>query len=167
MAASIGRPRATRSRPARTREPVTTPFERLEHDPLEELCLSLLFQHPELAPQASKLRVEHFKRVENRELFTYWTQDASITNIGESADPELKVHLERLLSREFPSNTDTERQDIIEDCLRRLEQRRLRDLKVEEEFRLAEASKEEFFGSGQQVLELTERIKSLFLTNLE
>jgi DNA primase len=167
LAASMGRPRPNKSRPTRTREPVATPFERLEHDPLEELCLSLLFHHPELASSASKLRVEHFKRVENRELFTYWIQDASITTIGESVDPELKTHLERLLSREVPSNTDAERQAIIEDCLRRLEQRRLRDLKVEEEFRLAEVSKEEFFESEQQVLELTERIKRLFHTNLK
>ena len=167
LAASVGRPRAARPRAARTREAVATPFERLERDPLEELCLALLFQHPELGTEASRLHLEHFKRVENRELFTCWSRDVSIKRVGESVDPELKAHLERLLSRELPSIVATEREAVLADCLHRLEERRLRDLKVEEELRLAEASKEDFFEEGEQVLELTERIRRLFHTRVE
>jgi len=167
LVASVGRPRAARPRAARTREPVATPFERLEHDPLEELCLALVFQHPELAPKASGLRLEHFRRVENRELFTYWLEDVNIKRLGESLDSELKAHLEYFLWRELPSIAATEREAVLGDCLRRLEERRLRDLKLEEELRLAEASKEEFFEEGEQVLELTERIKRLFHTRVD
>jgi len=168
LAASVGRPHAARPRAARQRqEAASTPFERLEHDPLEELCLALVFQHPELAPKASGLRLEHFRMVESRELFTYWLEDVNMKRLGESLDSELKAHLERLLLRELPSIAATEREAVVVDCVRRLEERRLRELKVEEELRLAEASKEEFFEEGEQVLELTERIKRLFHTRVD
>ena len=164
LEATMGRPRSPRPRARRRQqEPVGASLERLEHDPLEEWSLALLFQHPELTPGASALGLEHFKRVENRELFTYWLKDANMDMIADSVDSELRDHLEHILSIQLPSGPKAEA--YLNDCVRRLEERRLRELKVEEELRLAQTPSEEFLedeAEESSVLELTERIRRHF-----
>ena len=75
LEASLGRPAVSSRRPSSDRrrssvqrEASASPFARMEHDPLEEHCLAMLLQNPELAPAASALRLEHFQRPENREV---------------------------------------------------------------------------------------------------
>ena len=44
----------------------------VEQDPLEDYCLALLLQEPDLGRIAASLRLEHFNRPENREVMAYW-----------------------------------------------------------------------------------------------
>lgn len=153
-----------RSRAPRQRrqETSSSSFERLEHDPLEEMCLTLLFSDPQLSGMSSFLSAEHFRRVENRELFTCWQRNGNIDIVAESVDSDIKKHLDYLLAKEFPGNTAVEREAALANCIRRLEERRLRELKVEEEMRLAGASPEDFQTEAPRILDLTERFNRIF-----
>jgi hypothetical protein len=95
-------------------------------------------------------------------LFTCWQRDGNIDIVAESVDSDLKTHLDNLLTKEFPGNTSGEREAALTSCVRRLEERRLRELKVEEEMRLADASPEDFQIEAPRILDLTERLNRIF-----
>ena len=84
--AALSRPSIVR----RTRRPehqqsvstTSSPFTRLDHDPIEEHCLKLLLEFPDLRHLASGLRADFFQRHENRELFN------RLLGIGNTADKE-------------------------------------------------------------------------------
>ena len=165
-----------------------TPFSTLEHDPLEEYCISLMLRNPQLGrPQegwsvedatrqpASDAtngddqrgatrgpRLEYFRRVENREVFTNWMKCSKLEALREALDEELKEHLEHLLAKALPP---AERRQVETDfsyCVRRLEERYLRDLNVEEEARLSQAGPEERDEQEHKIIQLSERLNHIF-----
>ena len=155
----------------------STPFTRLEHEPLEEYCLSLLLQHPQLSEAEDSeesgnvrtgsghegdLRPEYFRQVSNREVFTNWRKCSKLESLEESLDEELKDHLVYLLAKELPPSDLAQLESAWRGCVRRLEERYLRELKHEEELRLSEASYEELQGQEQDILTLNERFKNIF-----
>ena len=77
-------------------------------------------------------------------------------------DEELKRHLEYLLAKPLPPSDRIQREKAFGDCVRRLEERHLRELKREEELRLSEAAPEEFEEQGQEIIELNERLRRIF-----
>ena len=167
-----------------SQEATATPFARLEHDPLEEYCLALILQNPQLPrshqPQphtdggqggietdtgdadeksAGNLRLEYFQRVENREVFTNWIKCSTLDVLREALDEELQEHLEHLLAKVLPPSDRNQREMALGDCGRRLEERYLRELKREEELRLSQATPEELEEQGQGILQINERLK--------
>lgn len=153
-----------RSRQQRTRRPVrrqeeasASPFARLDKDPLEDHCLALLLQEPDLGELATSLRLEHFGRPENREVLAYWMEGYD----PELLDEDLKPQWERLASMTLPPTDRGQRETALQDCVGRLEARHLRRLKLEEEIRLAETGPEELESQEGQVLDLNERIRHL------
>ncbi len=100
-------------------------------DPLEEYCLALLLQHPELREKAEKLLPEHFERSENREVFTTWRDASNADELSQMIIIDLQGHLEALCGRALPPAGEMEREKALADCMRRLEERRLR---LQEEF---------------------------------
>ena len=206
LQASLGRPRPGRSSsPGRTYRPLqgrgaqpnrgngesqgatATPFARLDHDPLEEHCLALILQNPQLLqpPQpgtsgeggyteatskglverrskAGDLRLEYFQRVENREVFTNWMKCSTLDALRGTLDEEIQEHLEYLVSRQLPPSDLRQKEMALSGCFRRLEERYLRELKLEEELRLSQVSPEELEEQSQGILELNERIKLLY-----
>ena len=152
-----GRKRPVRG-PARPKEDASaSPFARLDRDPLEDHCLGLLLQEPDLATMASSLRMEHFSRPENREVWAYWAEGHDI----ELMDEDLRPHWDRLLALTLPPADRRQRETALQDCAGRLEARYLRKLKVEEELRLAEAGPEALEGQQEDVLGLNERMRQL------
>ena len=163
----------------------TTPFTRLDHDPLEEYCLALVLQHPELLhPQESPdqtadqgrleadqpgterdptldLRLEYFRRVDNREVFTNWLKCSTLDILIDSIDEELQEHLAHLLAKNLPPADRNTREDALKDCIRRLEQRHIRELKKEEGLRLSQATSEQVAEQQQEILRLNERLRSI------
>ena len=185
---STGSGRTTRSQPSRAdgqeEDATATPFARMDHDPLEEYCMALILRDPEIlhsgrpsefsngegefddsggeAMEAYALRLEYFQRVENREVFTNWIKCSTLDTLSDSLDEELKEHLEHLLAKFLPPADRKQREMAFKDCVRRLEERYLRDLKREEGLRLAEATVEEVEEQGQEILQLNERLKQVF-----
>ena len=185
---STGPDRARRGQPGRVdrqeQDATATPFARMDHDPLEEYCIALILRDPgimyphglgengngetEFADSggengdAHSPRPEHFHRVENREVFTKWKQCSTLDGLRDSLDEGLKEHLEHLLAKFLPPADRKQREVAFKDCVRRLEERYLRDLKREEEMRLSEATVEEVEEQEQEILQLNERLKQIF-----
>ena len=173
----LARPR-TAPRVGRSRQPgaSATPFDRLEHDPMEEHCLALLLQEREwagggvqvdsdgywLTEAAVGLRPEHFRRVENREVFTNWTKCSTLESLQWALDDELSAHLEHLLGKALPPMDRKVRESDLSNCIRRLEERYLRELKHEEALRLNEASLDDLQEQQDTILDTNERIRQVF-----
>ena len=178
-------PRGSRIRPDEKKGPAagSTPFTRLDHDPLEEHCLTLILLTPQLlqltnpsedwvqvvAPDTTNgeeipvipLRLEHFRRVENREVFTNWIKCSILGDLKDLLDPEIIQHLEYLLGRVLPPlDTRGSQADYIY-CVRRLEERYLRELNKEEELRLSQAAEGEREQQEHKLIQLTDRLNKI------
>ena len=157
LLASVGRPPSSNTRGARRprtpqnrqqpdqaaadRAAATSPFARLEHDPVEEYCLALLMRYPDLSECAESLMPEHFWRHENREIF------GNYLNLGEYAEedalgdapPGIREQVEALRYKSLPPMDFVKRRWAITDVVSQLEKRSLRRLKTEEQIRFSES----------------------------
>ena len=116
--------------------------------------LALLLQERELGQLAISLRMEHFNRPENREVFAYWAHGDD----PELMDEDLRVNWERLAAKQLPPMDRKQRETALSDYIAGLETRYLRNLKIEE----AEASPTELDEEYEEkVLQRNERIKEL------
>lgn len=102
--------------------------------PIEEICLALLFQHPEYRDVVQELTPEFFVYTENRELFNKWQQSQSISELKEKLDTNLLEHLNYLLNKTFPPEAQKgDRQRELADCVLRLQERHSRSLEAKKE----------------------------------
>ncbi|MFC2066207.1 DNA primase [Chloroflexota bacterium] len=121
-------------------------------NPLEEYCLTLLLQHPELRDYSADLLPEYFENSENREIFTAWKQASDLTSIREKLDTTIHAHLDSLINKSFPS---TQVEQKYASCVLRLK---------EEFFKKLEARRAEVFaleadsgGTGADLVSLEEQ----------
>ena len=184
LRASVGRPTAQPSRGGRpsvrhpVRQAAESAFARLDRDPVEDYCLALLLQHPELREEEVELRQEYFLRAENREIFSHLLyigripmalaapEDAPalvLAALQGKIDPELGEHLEALLHKALPPLDPQRRRSALQEVAHRLEDRYLRGLKTEESLKFGGPSTDEGPGlledQQQEVLDLNQRIK--------
>ena len=133
--------------------------------PLEEYCLALLLQHPELKePSSHDLLPEYFQNSENREIFTAW-QQADTDSLKEKLDTTLQEYLDHLLTKALPGNQIEPR---YKDCVLRLRENFLKDLEAKRAERFA--LEVESGGAGADLARLEEegiepsiRLKEVFL----
>lgn len=156
LEASIGRP-WTRRGQRRPPPPATSPFARTEADPLEEHTLALLLQDAELREHAGDMHEDHFLRPESRAVFMLWRQQDKFDMITLQPDDELKVHLDRLRTKELPPADHRQRVADLLACIRRLEERRLREMKAQEE-----VGAEDLEAFQEQIVATNERLRQLF-----
>ena len=168
--AALSRPSVVRRtrRPDQTRPAIATssPFAKLDHDPIEEHCLQLLLEFPELRELASGLRSEFFQRHENRELFVRWLNASpgidkyeTLAVVKRDGDDEVSGQLTMLAEKTMiPSDVNRRNADMLE-TVSRLEQRNLKTLKIEEARRFAETPPDLEDGINDGVLLLNEQIK--------
>jgi DNA primase len=104
--------------------------------PIEEHCLALLLQFPELRPSAEELSPEHFESTENREVFLKWQHSSVISDLRSELDTSLLEHLYYLVEKNFPpairESERTRRHDLA-DCILRLQEKLSRKLETEKE----------------------------------
>jgi len=102
--------------------------------PIEEYCLSLLLQYPELRPLAGEVSPEHFESTENREVFVQWRNSSDIPSLERTLDTSLLEHLYYLVGKSFPPATqereNTRRRDLSY-CILRLQEKLFRRLEIE------------------------------------
>ena len=105
--------------------------------PVEEYCLALLLQHPELRDPryngGQGLRLEYFENSENREIFTAWretTDPAPIGALRERIDSTLWEHLDTLVNKNIPA---TRIEQKYASCVLRLREKFLRGLEKKRE----------------------------------
>lgn len=126
----------------RSVKPADSPGLSLSRYPLEEYCLSLLLQKPELRDKALALSPEHFAGTENREIFLAWIGASGIDELKAGLDVSLHEYLDKLMTRELPPAREKELEVALADCIRRLWEQRLRDLKSKEAVLISEAESE-------------------------
>jgi DNA primase len=106
----------------------------LASNALEEYCLALLLQYPELRHLSAELVPEYFQHMENRELFARWQQLSDISNFESQLDDILAEHLYYLQHKNFPPaiyQSSQERQLVLQDCILRLKEWLFRSLQKE------------------------------------
>ncbi len=135
-------------------------------DKLEDYTISLLFKHPELKDKAKELSPEHFERTENREIFTTWSMTWNIEELLDKLDIDLREHLSYLQKRALPPATDKDQERALAECILRLEERRLLNLKIQEESLLSDAEfegrKEDIAALQQRGVEINLKLKETF-----
>ena len=174
LAASVGRPQRGSSRrrgPADVPQTSAAPFELENRDPLEEHLLSLILRWPDLKETARSLPPDAFRRPDYRELFIVWQKCSTIEELYHTADEGIREQVETMLSAPFPPTDIHQREEAVRQCLYRMEERHLRELKAEEALLLTQtasvATQEE--GETQdvgalerRVVDTNERLRQLF-----
>lgn len=93
--------------------------------PLEEYCLVLLLQHPELKVRDEGLKPEYFESTENREIFIAWQQANDPSSLKDRLDTTIYEHLDSLIQKNLPANHIEEKYN---DSVHRLREKWLRNL---------------------------------------
>ena len=106
----------------------------IRSNPIEEYILAILLQHPEVKPRSEDILAEYFENSENREIFKKWQQSAETTAVRGLLDPVIQEHYDSLAARDLPGS---EIESRLEDCLIRLRERYLRNLKRQQQEALA------------------------------
>jgi len=172
LRASVGRPTVPRhSRQSQSRRQpeqsrgesavVASPFAKLEHDPVEEYCLTLLMRYPDLSEYAETLTAEHFWRHENREIFTSYLgceEDAG-EETPDGAPPGVREQLEALRQKSLRPMDFVKRRRAIDDVVTQLEKRSLRRLKTEEQIRFSESPPDLDAEDLQDTVAVNQRMK--------
>ena len=105
--------------------------------PIEEYCLALLLQHPELKAHCQDLLTEYFEDSENREIFIAWQQASDLALLKAELDTAIWEHLDSLITKSLPPTGQTERGYALTDCILRLREKFLRSLETKKEAVLA------------------------------
>lgn len=105
--------------------------------PVEEYCLALLLQYPELKGSCQGLSPEYFENSETREIFIAWQQANDLLSLKGKLDTAIWEHLDSLITRSLPPTSQTERGYVFTDCILRLREEFLRSLETKREAVLA------------------------------
>jgi len=169
LQATIDRPtaaRQTRRAQPQSRPAASPGFVQKDGDPLEEYCLTLLLNQPELEDTADGLLPEYFRQMENREIFNQWVRvcqgrqdESAAASLSGLVDEELSTRLETLLNKNMPHLDAHLRLAAFQDVVSRLESRYLVDMKAEEEIRFSESPTDIMEDPHLDVLEVNQRIK--------
>ena len=178
LEASVGRLRALAPQRPRTppagaeRARAEAVFRGADHDALDEHALTLLVHYPvELFERARELPLEHLARPENHALLSALQQAGTIEDAYAQLDGPMVEYLDGIAALNLPPADRKQRAADWQACLRRLEERHLRELKAQEEAALAGES-----GGGdahepgyleavsRQALVTNERLRDLFVS---
>ncbi len=118
---------------------------------LEEYCIALLLQHPELKEYCEYPSPEYFTNSENREILIYLQRFPDITTLKENIDPIIHDHLDYLIKWELPPNNIEQKYN---DCVLRLEREYWKNREREKEVILTLEREEK--GPGADVVKLQE-----------
>jgi len=118
----------------RAREPKSEAMARalqsIRSRPIEEDCLALLLQHPELKAYCQGLLPEYFEDTQNREIFVAFQQADDVSSIKERLDSALYEHLDFLMGK---SVFDTQLEPKCKQFVLRLREEFLRSREKEKE----------------------------------
>ncbi len=119
--------------------------------PVEEYCLALLLQHPELKGCAQP-SPEHFEDSQSRQVFLGWQQAADLDALKRELDPAMANYVDSLVGRSLPPN---QIEDKYASCVLRLREKYLRSLAAKREAALALEA--ELGGSAAELAKLQEQ----------
>ncbi|MDP9180427.1 MAG: DNA primase [Chloroflexota bacterium] len=91
----------------------------------EAFPLALLLQHPELRRQGLAMPEELLWDAEARQVLEIWRENESTDLLKSAIPPELMDYFERLILWKIPHYAESEAAEALEDCIKRLNRRRL------------------------------------------
>jgi len=164
LEAALGRikpSRGKRQAKKSSQERVTQALHPLLSSPVEEYCLALLLQHPELKGRNEELLPEYFENSENREIFTAWQQANGLPSLKDGLDPAIWEHLDSLITRSLTANQVEQK---YAECANRLHEEYLKSLARKRAEVLA--SEDESGGTaaelGEQDIEVSVQLGEVF-----
>ena len=119
---------------------------------IEEYCLSLLLQHPELKAHCQGLSPDYFADTQNREIFVAYLRADEVELIKAELDSTFHEYIDALLSKSLPANQIEPR---FAQCALRLREIYLRNLETKKAEALALAA--ESGGTNAELAELEEQ----------
>lgn len=132
-------------------------FTKLSTDPIEEYYISWILQHPNLIKLTDIALPEYFSRWENKELIKAMMSlgqildtESGISKLNESIQPELLTRVELLANKKLPELDKHQRIAAINSTLHRLQERQLREIKIEESIRFSEITTEPLDNNDNQ-----------------
>lgn len=157
------RTRRTSSRVRDTRgepEPITVAD---EDTTLEQYVLVLLLHYPDLKSEIEGLSLDDFSRMDNRELFQAYIGSADLDEMRNVVSESLLDYMDELTSRELPPANYLELRSALSQCKKRLRERRLKELKTEEEYFLAqeEIQGEEVSAIQKKGVDINSQLRSI------
>jgi len=145
---SRGRRRAEEPKPEAIAQAVRPVFS----SPVEEYCLALLLQHPELKALSQGPSPEYFENSENREIFIAWQQVNDLSSLKNELDMAIWEHLDYLITRSLPPNQIEQK---YANCILRLREEFLRGLETKRAAALALEA--ELEGTAAELAKLEEQ----------
>ena len=170
---TLGRPRQQQQQAKResSKAQAEAVFRKADHDVLDEYALALIAQYPEVLELVAELPPEHVRRAENRALLSAIQATGTIQGTYPLLDDAAAEHLERLTAKVLPPADRRQRAADWQACLRRMEERYLRELKAQEEMALAVDADDASPADpgykdavGQQALQVNLRLRDLFVS---
>jgi len=104
---------------------------------IEEYCLALLLQHPELKAHCQDLLPEYFEDTQNREISIAYKEADDVSSLKERLDSTIWDHLDSLMTRSLLTNKVEQK---YADCVLRLREKFLRSLEAKRQEALASAA---------------------------
>ncbi|MGA9048089.1 MAG: DNA primase [Dehalococcoidia bacterium] len=111
--------------------------------PIEEYCLAMLLQFPDIRPVGMKLSAEYFEHPENKDILLKWQENPDVGSIAANIDPAIHDYFDHLMAvgKQFPSSlgqSKREREYAVHDSINRLEERHVKNLEIKKQLILIE-----------------------------
>ncbi len=152
LEAALSRMKPDRRAQEPKEEAITRALRPVFASPLEEYCLALLLQHPELKGLSQHPLPEYFESSENREIFVAWQKVNDLSSLKEQLDPTIWEYVDRLAAKSLPPNQIEEK---YANCVLRLREKFLRSLAAKREAALALEA--ELGGTAAELAKLKEQ----------
>lgn len=108
-------------------------------NPIEEYCLALVLQNPDLKAQCEDLKPDYFQDSAVREVASKCLSTPDIETLRSCLDPALTGILDHLLARSLPPANQVDRGHHLSDCILQLRERWLRALEAQKATLLQES----------------------------
>ncbi|MCX6007392.1 MAG: DNA primase [Chloroflexi bacterium] len=142
---------------------------------IEDYCLALLINFPDLKNIGGDIDTNYFEHSENKDILLRWKLEPSTEAITQNLDPAIHEYLSHLLSfaSRFPPSLGKEKKErerALNDCINRLQERYFKNLEVKKKLILAEEKsetqldklKECDINESQQLLDIFQKRGRLF-----
>jgi DNA primase len=131
---------------------------------LEEYCLMLLLQHPELKVHQSELSPDYFLASENREILIALMETDDPSSLKDRLDSTIWEYLDNLMKRSLPADQIEKK---LTSCILRLREKYLRNLEMKKGAILAGEAESggtlaELAKLEEQGLEISTQLKEVF-----
>jgi len=120
----------------------------------------LLVHYPQLRSHATELSADLFPHSEKREIFLAWRDSDNVNSMRQGLDTTIQEHLDALLTKSLPPLSEEEQEHALHECVYRLQERWLRDLKAKEEWLISDVQSDLSAAELEEIQQLAVRLNT-------